>query len=540
MSKETIVRVPDIGGTDNVEVIEIFVQAGDEISKDDSIITLESEKSTMEVPAPSGGKVGKLLIAIGDKVSEGDDILTLVAEASAAQTQDDEPEAQVSDQETTADEASEEAAPAESGQAVSQDVVVPDIGESQEVMVIEVMIKAGDKVSKDDSLITLESDKATMEIPAPASGEIESVAVKVGDKVDEGVLIAKLLAAEATDTKKADKKTTPAPEPSKKAEKPARAAATKTAAPVASSAHVAANRDVVYAGPAIRRLANELGVDLTQVNGSGRKGRIVKHDVHQFVKQRMQGGGAQGGFSLPTPPAVDFSKYGPIKTEPLSKIKRLTGDNVHRSWLTVPHVTQFDEADITELEAFRQETKPKAEAKGIKLTPTVFVMKAVAACLKQFPTFNASLDPSGENLILKDYIHIGIAVDTPNGLVVPVVRDVDEKGFMALAEELGTIGEKARDKKLMPNEMQGSSFTISSLGGISGTAFTPIVNTPDVAILGVSRSAMKPVYQGGEFVPRLMLPLSLSYDHRVIDGAEAARFTKRLGQLLADIRRILL
>ena len=506
-------RVPDIGSDDEVDVIEILVSPGDSINEDDSVITLESDKATMEVPSDKAGTIEKVVVSVGDKVSTGSVILHFqeAGEKSVPQTVAEPKEKTASAEEIT--------------------LTIPDIGTDDKVEVIEVLVKGGDDINKDDSIITLESEKATMEVPATAGGKVTAINVSVGDKVGAGDAVLTLQGAAVSEIPA--KKTEDLQAPVQKA------AANKLAnKPAAEPAPVATNGDV-HASPAVRRLAREFGVDLGQVSGTGRKNRIIKEDVQNFVKTRLQSG-TGGNFNIAAAPSVDFSKFGEIETQALSKIKRLTGANVHRSWVTVPHVTHFDEADITELERFRKANKKQAEAKGAKLTPIVFIMKAVVAALKEFPTFNASLDASGDNLILKKYFHIGVAVDTPNGLVVPVIRDVDQKGFLELAIELGEISKKAREKGLMPNEMAGSCFTISSLGGIGGTAFTPIVNTPDVAILGLSRSSMKPVYCDNEFVPRLILPLSLSYDHRVIDGAEAARFSRFLAEQLEDIRRLLL
>lgn len=418
-----------------------------------------------------------------------------------------------------------------------KEVRVPDIGGATDVDVIEVMVKAGDTVAEEDSLITLETDKASMEIPAPFAGTVKDVNVNVGDKVEEDSLI---LTMEVSGEVAA---ITAAAETAKPAAKEASVSSPKPAASKPASTGTAPSLSdlpkptgEVYAGPSVRRIAREFGVDLKRVGGSGRKGRILKIDVQNYVKAqlaRADSGGA--GLAIAPAPKIDFAKFGEVEIQPLNKIKKLTGANVHRSWVTVPHVTQFGEADITEMEAFRKLQKPQAEEKGVKLTPLVFIMKAVVASLKEFPLFNSSLDASGENLVLKKYFHIGIAADTPKGLVVPVIRDVDQKGIFELAEELGAISKKAREVGLTPVEMSGSTFTISSLGGIGGTAFTPIVKAPDVAILGVSRSAMKPVYQDEQFVPRLILPLSLSYDHRVIDGADGARFIVDLSQRLENI-----
>ncbi len=428
--------------------------------------------------------------------------------------------------------------------ATIKEIKVPDLGNVSQAEVIEVAVKPGDTINVDDALITLESDKASMDIPAPFAGVVKEVKVKTGAKVSSGSLILTLeVAEEGKPAEKTAESAQPAAsQPSEK--KPAQAAA--TAASVSAKEKedeqefVSVGVGNLHAGPAVRRLAREFGIDLTRLQPTGPKGRILKEDLQKYVKAAMAGGGQGGGMGLPSAPVVDFAQFGPIEKKALSKIKRLTATFLHRNWLLVPHVTQFDEADITDLEAFRKARQPEAEKHGVKLTPLVFIMKAVVTALKEFPQFNASLDPSGEQLILKQYYHIGVAVDTPEGLVVPVIRDVDKKGLLELAKELGEISAKARKKMLSPNEMQGSTFTISSLGGIGGTAFTPIVNLPDVAILGVSKSSMKPVYQNGQFVPRLMLPLSLSYDHRVIDGAEGARFIVHLAACLSDIRLLVL
>lgn len=431
-----------------------------------------------------------------------------------------------------------------------KNITLPDIGGS-EADVIEILVKVGDQVKKEASLITLESDKATMDFPSPEDGVVKEIKVKVGDKVSQGttVLVLDTAASAAAEPAKAEAKQpeTKAPEP-KKAEAPKAEPTPKVeSAPKAESAPAPQSGTVIpaqsadiHAGPGVRRLAREFGVDLSQIAGSGPKQRIVKEDVQTYVKTRLAQVPATGGAGLPAAPSVDFTKFGPVESQALNRIKKLTGKNLHRNWLLVPHVTQFGEADISELEAFRNSQKATLEKQGVKLTPLVFVLKAVVAALKAFPQFNASLDSSGENLIMKKYFHIGVAVDTPDGLVVPVIRDVDKKGMTELAKELAVVSEKARNKQLLPTDMQGGCFSISSLGGIGGTAFTPIVNLPEVAILGVSKSSYKPVYQDGEFVPRMMLPLSLSYDHRVIDGADGARFVVYLSNMLSDIRNLLL
>ncbi|HUU72179.1 MAG TPA: dihydrolipoyllysine-residue acetyltransferase [Burkholderiales bacterium] len=439
-----------------------------------------------------------------------------------------------------------------------KDVLVPDIGDFKDVPVIEVLVKPGDTVNPEDSLITLESDKATMEVPAPFGGTIKEMKVKVGDKVAEGATILTIEASDGAPTAAGQGKPSPAPaatpaadtsapptaEPAPPAASapPPAAAAPATPAAIDERAFVAA-----HASPGVRRFARELGVDLGKVNGSGPKSRILKEDIEKFVKGVMTSGGASTGASgaglalgLPAWPVVDFAKFGPVETQKMSRIKKISGPALHRNWVHIPHITQNDEADVTELEAFRKSMAKEAEKAQVKLTPLVFIMKAVVAALKKHPEFNSSLAPEGDALIIKGYYNIGVAVDTPGGLVVPVVRDVDQKGVMQLAAELGTLSSKARDSKLGPKDMQGGTFSISSLGGIGGGHFTPIVNAPEVAILGVSRSVMKPVWDGKNFEPRLMLPLSLSYDHRVIDGAEGARFITYLNAVLSDIRRVLL
>ena len=421
---------------------------------------------------------------------------------------------------------------------------IPDIGGATDIDVIEIYVKPGDKIAKEDPLIALEGDKAAMDVPSSEAGIVESIQVKVGDKVAEGsaILTLQVAKADVTSVTAAQKSVSSAKiEPTKTAEFSAPPSAK---APVEQGPSATTYRDYsqVHAGPSVRRIAHEFGVDLTRVSATGPKGRILKQDLQNYVKSELQKSktATAGGLAVSPMPVIDFSKFGEIETKPLNKIKRLTGINVHRSWVTVPHVTQFSEADITDMEAFRQKEKANAEKQGVKLTPLVFIMKAVVASLQAFPIVNSSLDASGENIIYKKYFHIGIAVDTPNGLVVAVVRDVDKKGYLQLAKELADISNKAREKGLSPADMAGGCFTISSLGGIGGTAFTPIVNTPEVAILGVSRNQIKPVYLDGEFTPRMMLPLSLSYDHRVVDGADGARFITHLCRQLEDIRELLL
>ncbi|MGI0152945.1 dihydrolipoyllysine-residue acetyltransferase [Pseudidiomarina sp. WS423] len=573
------VKAPDVGG-DEVEVIEILVAKGDQVEAEDSLITVESDKASMDIPAPFAGVVAELKVKVGDKIKEGDLLAMFEAAAEAGADADkdasadaDQPAAKGEEQEAASakdstdnssddsSEASPEEQQAGSGATKTIDVMVPDIGESGEVDVIEVLVSAGDEIAAEDGLITLETDKATMDVPSPQAGVVESVEVKVGDKVKEGSLVVRLQVREASASSAA-----PAASQAEQAPPAASSDAAEDDAATAADSSTSERKPPVpdhpldkkgkaeglaYASPAVRRLAHEFGVNLTQVKGSGRKSRILKEDVQEYVKYELSrpkatasSGVAQGagGLQVIAPPKVDFSKFGEVEQVPLTRIQKISGPNLHRNWVTIPHVTQFDEADITELEAFRkQENELQAKKKdGVKITPLVFIMKAVAKALREYPVFNSSLADDGEHLIMKKYVHIGIAVDTPNGLVVPVIRDVDKKGIYELSDELLEISAKARDGKLKAQDMQGGCFSISSLGGIGGTAFTPIVNAPDVAILGVSKSDMKPKWNGKEFEPRLMLPLSLSYDHRVIDGAVAARFSVYLSNVLSDIRKLVL
>ena len=528
------VSVPDIGDFKEVEVIEVLVKPGDAVAAEQSLITVESDKATMEIPAPGAGVVKELRIKVGDKVSQGTPILVL--EESAATPK---PAAAPATAAPKAAPARVQSAPAASGEALT--VKVPDIGDFKDIEVIEVLVKPGDSVAKEQSLITLESDKATMEIPSPAAGVVQEIRLKTGDKVSAGAAILVL---------KAGASAPPAP---------AVAAAPAAFAPVAPVAAAAVRPPVPaepqdptqakpHASPSVRKFARELGVDLARVKGGGPKGRILHADVQAFVKTALatvpaSPAAARGGaapFNLPAWPEVDFAKFGPVEFKALTRLQKLSGPNLHRNWVSIPHVTQFDEADITDLEAFRKSNTADTEKQGFKLTMLAFMIKACVTALRQHPNFNASLDRAGENLVVKKYYNIGVAVDTPDGLVVPVVRDADRKGVFDVAQELSNISKLARDKKLKPGDMQGGTFSISSLGGIGGTAFTPIINAPEVAILGVSRSALRPMWNGKAFEPRLMLPLSLSYDHRVIDGAAAARFTAYLASVLGDIRRTLL
>ncbi|MGA4607131.1 pyruvate dehydrogenase complex dihydrolipoyllysine-residue acetyltransferase [Pseudoalteromonas maricaloris] len=526
------VHVPDIGG-DEVEVTEILVAAGDVVEEEQSLITVEGDKASMEVPAPFAGTIKEVKINAGDKVSTGSLIFIFEVAGSGDVPATTE----------VAEAPAEEQAPAASAE---KEVHVPDIG-GDEVEVTEIMVAVGDSVEEEQSLITVEGDKASMEVPAPFAGTIKEIKVNAGDKVSTGSLIFVFEVKGAA----------PAPQAAATTEaKSAQSAApaAKSEAPKASAQKddFVANDQYAHASPVVRRLAREFGVNLARVKGTGRKNRVLKEDVQNYVKELVKqvesgqiakGGNTGGGeLGLIPWPKVDFSKFGEIEEKKLSRINKLSGANLHRNWVQIPHVTQFDEADITELEAFRKEQNVLAEKKkmGVKITPLVFVMKAAAKALEEFPTFNSSLSEDGESLILKKYVHIGIAVDTPNGLVVPVVRDVNKKGIIEISRELMEISKKARDGKLTSADMQGGCFTISSLGGIGGTAFTPIVNAPEVAILGVSKSDFKPKWNGKEFEPRLMVPLSCSYDHRVIDGALAARFTVTLANYLSDIRQLVM
>ena len=554
-----LIRVPDIGGGEG-EVIELMVKVGDRIEADQSVLTLESDKASMEIPAPKAGVVKSLKVKLGDRLKEGDELLELeiegaaeAAPAASAAPAPEEPKAAAPAASAPA------AAPAPAAQASSsvQDVHVPDIGSDGKARVIEILIKVGDTVEADQSLITLESDKASMEIPSPAAGVVESISVKLEDEVGTGDFILKLKVAGAAAAPAAAAALTPAAAPASDVHKvpagahPAVAAevsAIASLAAAAASVTAAPKRDgaKVHAGPAVRLLAREFGVELSAVTGTGPKGRVLKEDVQLYVKAMMQkakdapAAGATGGAGIPPIPVVDFSKFGEIEEVAMTRLMQVGANNLHRSWLNVPHVTQFDSADITELEAFRVAQKAAAEKAGVKLTVLPLLLKACAFLLKELPDFNSSLAPSGKAIIRKKYVHIGFAVDTPDGLLVPVIKNVDQKSLLQLAAEAAALAEKARSKKLSADDMQGACFTISSLGHIGGTGFTPIVNAPEVAILGVSKATIQPVWDGKAFQPKLMLPLSLSYDHRVINGAAAARFTKRLGDVLADIRTMLL
>ena len=555
------VRIPDIGDIDDVEVIEICVTVGDEVGPDDALIVIESDKASMEVPAGVAGTIVSIDVALGDQVVEGTLVVTLAPAAGSVGTdsgvgEEAAEEIAAAGADLEADNESGVAEPSTSGSSVPREpsaaqvqssiveVRVPDIGEATDVVVIEVAVTAGAKVGENDLLVVVESDKASMEIPAGQSGTVTAVHVEEGSEVVEGTLIATIestpsafreAAGEAAPSVAAPVASPAAPTPTPKAVHPAETAK--------AGAGEKGTGSRVYASPAVRRLARELGVTLADVKGSGAKGRILKDDVKLHVKSAMTGKGSQGagsGSGIPAIPAVDFSRFGPVEIAPMSRIRVAGAANLHRSWLNLPHVTQFEEADVTELEAFRKTLKEEASRRDVKITPLAFIIKACCYALQEFPNFNSSLDPEIRNYVLKKYYHIGFAVDTPDGLVVPVIRDADRMGVWDLSEAIIDLAEKARVGKLGMSDLQGGSFSISSLGNIGGTGFTPIINAPEVAILGVSKLVIKPVWNGQEFEPRQMLPLSLSYDHRAINGAEAGRFMAMLAELLGDIRRLAL
>ena len=552
MSEQEI-KVPDLGGADEVEIIEIIVSEGDSVEEEDPILTVESDKASVELPAPAAGKITKITVKVGDKVKEGDVIGMLAASGDAGGSDDaadDKSEQTEEKSEAPSEARSEDAKPApkkkKSGGSRTEVVKVPSLDGFEDVPVIEINVAEGDTVGEEDPLVTVESDKATMEIPSPYAGKIGKILVKEGDKLSEGSDLLEMTieddgddegeSEDSGDSARADSQEGKPEKPQGKQESEPQ--------PQGSTYEPPSPGTKVHAGPAVRKLARELGADLTRVKGSGPKGRIVKDDVHAYVKsqlqQAQQGSGVATGSGIPGVKLPDFSQFGEIEREGMSRMMAATATNMQRSWLNVPHVTQFDDADITEMEDFRKAQKAAGEKRGVKMTPLPFLLKACAAALAELPQFNVSLDMERKEVVRKKYIHIGIAVDTPHGLMVPVIRNVDQKGLWELAAESAELAQKARDKQLKPAEMQGACFTITSLGGIGGTAFTPIVNTPEVAILGVSKASMKPVWDGKEFQPRLMLPLSLSYDHRAVNGADAARFTNLLTQLLGDIRTLLL
>ncbi|HZF27687.1 MAG TPA: dihydrolipoyllysine-residue acetyltransferase [Gammaproteobacteria bacterium] len=535
------VVVPDLGDFADVEIIDVLVKPGESVKAEQGLVTLETEKATMDVPAPVAGRVGELKVKVGDRISTGHVIMSLEPEAGG------QPAPEVGDELTVRqprlaaaprDEAStiEQPAPDPSGNGAPRIVTVPDLGDFGAVEIIDVLVKPGDRVAAEQGLVTLETEKASMDVPAPEAGEIVELKIVVGAKVSAGDPLLLLRPTAASGSAPARTESAPtrqppsasaasaAPAPRKQAP---RAAVPSAIAPTATSFGEA------HASPSVRKLARELGVELGRVRGSGHKARVTADDVKAFVKEIMQGRGG-GGAALPAVPVIDFARYGPIETQPLTRIQKISGPRLHASWVNIPHVTQHDEADITDLEEKRAALKEQAQERGIKLTPLAFIIRACVLALAEMPLFKSSLAPDGESLIVKHYTHIGFAADTPNGLLVPVIRDADKKDVYELAQALATLSERARAGRLQADDIQGAVFTVSSLGGIGGRFFSPIINAPEVAILGVSRSQMQPVYRGSMFVPRLMLPLSLSYDHRVIDGAKAVRFTTRLGEILAD------
>lgn len=555
------INVPDLGSDGEVEVIEVLVKAGDTIGENDSLVVLESDKAAMEVPSPKAGVVKEVLVKVGAQVKNGSALLMLevasagtsAAPAAPAGPKKEAPKAEApkaapapapSSAPGGAPAGKPAIAPSNTGAAAVKPIQVPDLGGATDVEVIDVMVKIGDVIKAEASLVTLETDKAAMEVPSPLGGKVVAIKVKVGDKVSAG---SALIDLETTSGAAA-----PTPAPAAAAPAPAAAPKVEVAAPApqpkapaAAPAAASANGGDVHAGPAVRKLARELGVDLTQVAGTGGRGRIVQEDVQAYVKGRLSGGisapaGGGVGSGIPSIPDQDFSKFGPIEEVELTKLHRVTALNMARNWLNVPHVTQFDEADITDLEDFRAAQKALADKKGIKLTPLPFIVKACAQALAEHPQFNVSLHSSGAKLIRKKYVHIGVAVATPAGLMVPVVRDADRKSIWQIAADIAALSAKAKDRKLTKEDMEGSCFTVSSLGNIGGNGFTPIVNAPEVAILGVSRASVKPVWKNNAFVPRTILPFSLSYDHRAVNGVDGGQFCTYLGQLLSDIRLMVL
>jgi pyruvate dehydrogenase E2 component (dihydrolipoamide acetyltransferase) len=580
----TDITVPDLGDFKDVEVIDVLVKPGDQIDIDTPLLTLETEKATIDVPATTAGTLTALALKKGDRVSQGSLIGQIEPQGGATsnagvapgstelasapskqekatpkgQTETGTAEEPVSTSTLSLEESQKNAgAPAKSEPASSgggqRDLSVPDIGDFKDVEVIDVLVKPGDHIDVDTPLLTLETEKATIDVPSTAAGVLKSIALKKGDRVSKGSLIGQIDAAGGAPAAPASapvpSKAQPAPAPRVEAQAPKPAAPQSAPAPAAPKGSAAlppideAGFARAYASPSVRKFARELGADLGKIKGTGAKGRITPDDVKNFVKQALSApapaAAASGGAGLPKIPEIDFSKFGEIELKPLSRIQKISGPRLQASWLNIPHVWQMDEADITEMEASRKKLKGEAEKAGVKLTPLAFVLRACVKALKEFPNVNSSLDPAGQNLILKKYIHLGFAADTPNGLVVPVIRDADKKDVYEIARDLAVLSEKARAGKLSAAEMQGATFTVSSLGGIGGVGFTPIINAPEVAILGVAKSSMKPVYKDGQFVPRLMLPFTLAYDHRVIDGAAGVRFTTFLAEKLADARGLL-
>jgi pyruvate dehydrogenase E2 component (dihydrolipoamide acetyltransferase) len=544
------ITIPDLGDSKDVEVIEILVSPGDEIQENDSLLTLETDKAAMEIPATSAGIVKEVLVKVGDTVNQGDAFIMLesAGESKPAEEKPEEkktaPEPEQKSEKTEVATVEEPAA-ATSGEIKTADIQVPDLGTDDAVEIIDILVKEGDEVKADDGLLTLETDKAAMDVPAPFAGKITGIKVKIGDKVKTGtvIMVAETLGASAS---------TPATKKTETKEKPAAAVASPSSAPEASKSAASSapatvitpeSQEDVYAGPAVRKLARELGVDLRQVKGTGTKDRIVKEDVHAFVKNVMQSGGAAasgGGFALPVAKDIDFTQFGDIEEKEMSKLHQVTARNMAQNWLTVPHVTQFEEADVTELEDFRAAQQKEADKRGIKLSPLPFIVKACARALEEFPQFNVSLHSSGAKLIQKKYVHIGVAVATAEGLMVPVIRDANKKSVWDIAAEIVELSELAKNRKLTKEHMSGGCFTVSSLGNIGGVGFTPIVNSPEVGILGVSKTTVKPMWIDGEFKPRKMLPFSLSYDHRAVNGVDGGMFCQYLNGLLSDIRRMVL
>jgi len=560
---EQLIKVPDIGGAEGAEVVEVLVAVGDVIELEQSLIVVESDKASMEIPASSVGTVTELRVAVGDAVSEGDVILVLATEGAAstpAQVAPEPepekaielPEPSASPAQTADAEATNTSSPAP-GEVTSIPVRIPDLGSDQGADLVEILVPVGTMVAEGDSLVLLESDKASMEVPAPAAGVIIEWLVGAGETVQEGVVIATLqVSAPATSSAsgtQADAHATEAQ--AREALAPATASASPerstqddadTAIRPSAAVPPTEGGGAVYAGPAVRKLAREFGVALERVSGTGARGRILKEDLQQYVARALAGPEVAAGTSagLPTVPEVDFARFGPVERTARARIDKLTASNMVRSWLNVPHVTQFDDADISDLEQFRKALKAEAEQRGLRLSPLPFIIKACALALADHPKLKASLADGGETLVMKDYCHIGMAVDSPGGLVVPVIRDVDKKSIWTLASEITALAAKARDKQLKPDEMQGGVFTVSSLGAIGGRGFTPIINTPEVGILGVGRAAIQPVWDGAAFQPRSMLPLALSYDHRVVNGGDGGRFLSALIALLADVRRMVM
>ncbi|WP_105101770.1 dihydrolipoyllysine-residue acetyltransferase [Microbulbifer pacificus] len=551
MAKQ-VIKVPDLGGADKVDVIEIAVAVGDTVAEEDALIVVEGDKASMDVPAPLAGKILSISVKVGDKISEGDVIgeIEVAGDASEEKAEEAAPVAESAPAPAAAPAPAPAPAAAPAGVAKEMDIVIPDLGGADSVDVIELSVAAGDEVGEGDSLIVVEGDKASMDVPSPAAGVIVSLSVKVGDKVSTGDVIG-VMKAQAAGAVEAPAASAPAAAPAPAPVASQEPSALSQEPPAAPQKDHHLERDhspsaEVYAGPAVRKLARELGVTLNKVKPTGPRNRVTKDDLNAYIKEQVKkaesgaASGVGGSIGIAPMPEIDFSQFGPVRTEPMSKIHKLTAANMVRNWLNVPHVTQFDDADITELEEFRKSMKAEAEKRGVKLTPVPFLLKAAAAALREVPSFNVSLHNDGEHIVHKDYVHIGMAVDTPKGLMVPVIRDVDKKGLYELAEEATTMALAARDGKLKPRDMQGACFTISSLGAIGGTGFTPIVNAPEVGILGVSKLAVRPEWNGKEFVPRQMLPLALSYDHRAVNGGDAGRFLTYLAAVLGDVRKLLL